>query len=221
MSNFIVLDNSIINTTTSYTIINEIKLPNDYVQVDFIESDKHQYIDTEVVPNQDTKIYTKFQLKSIGANYPFGVRTGSQINACYIAGDANNWTMRFGATPNYASAYQADTNLHEIELSKNGIYFDNKFETTSDETNFKCMGNLYLFALNNNGKIAYGNTKIFEFIIWQDNNIIRHFIPCYRKSDKIIGMYDIANNKFYTNSGDENFLIGKDTKIYTKINYAI
>ena len=90
MSNFIVLDNSIINTTTSYTIINEIKLPNDYVQVDFIESDKHQYIDTEVVPNQDTKIYTKFQLKSIGANYPFGVRTGSQINACYIAGGANN-----------------------------------------------------------------------------------------------------------------------------------
>ena len=73
--------------------------------------------------------------------------------------------MRFGATHNYASAYQADTNLHEIELSKNGIYFDNKFETTSDETNFKCMGNLYLFALNNNGKIAYGNTKIFEFII--------------------------------------------------------
>jgi hypothetical protein len=30
--------------------------------------------------------------------------------------------------------------------------------------------------------------------------LARDFIPCYRKSDNIIGMYDLVNDQFYTNS---------------------
>jgi hypothetical protein len=38
--------------------------------------------------------------------------------------------------------------------------------------------------------------------------LVRNFIPCYRKSDNVIGMYDVINDAFYTNSGTGTFIKG-------------
>lgn len=38
----------------------------------------------------------------------------------------------------------------------------------------------------------------------------RNFIPCYRKSDGAIGMYDTVNNYFYTNQGEGCFSKGNN-----------
>lgn len=36
------------------------------------------------------------------------------------------------------------------------------------------------------------------------------FVPCYRKSDGEIGMYDTVSKTFYTNAGTGTFLKGAD-----------
>jgi len=36
-------------------------------------------------------------------------------------------------------------------------------------------------------------------------NLVADFIPCYRTSDNVIGMYDLVNNQFYTNSWSGTF----------------
>ena len=33
-----------------------------------------------------------------------------------------------------------------------------------------------------------------------NGTLVRDLVPCYRKSDGVVGMYDIVNKKFYTNS---------------------
>lgn len=50
--------------------------------------------------------------------------------------------------------------------------------------------------------------KSFKITDWID--LIRDFIPCYRKLDWVIGMYDLVNWQFYVNSWTESFTKGPD-----------
>ena len=52
--------------------------------------------------------------------------------------------------------------------------------------------------------------KIKEFNITNNNITKLDLVPCYRKSDNEIGLYDLVNNQFYTNQGSGTFLKGAD-----------
>ena len=51
-----------------------------------------------------------------------------------------------------------------------------------------------------------------KYAKWYDenDNLVRYFVPCYRRSDGVIGLYDMENNLFYTNSGSGTFVKGAD-----------
>lgn len=67
----------------------------------------------------------------------------------------------------------------------------------------------FLFANNESGTAgSFTNIRCYKLTFWQNNNLIRGFIPCYRKSDNVIGMYDIVNNVFYINQGTGIFIKG-------------
>lgn len=73
--------------------------------------------------------------------------------------------------------------------------------------------NQVLFALRTeNNKIESpmkGN--IYSVKFWSDSNtLIRELYPCYRLSDSVAGMYDKANDVFYTNAGSGTFTVGAD-----------
>jgi hypothetical protein len=69
---------------------------------------------------------------------------------------------------------------------------------------------LILFGLSNGGNIDgrkfIGN--IYYFKIYISGILSKEFIPCYRKSDNVVGMYDVINDAFYTNSGTGTFIKG-------------
>ena len=44
----------------------------------------------------------------------------------------------------------------------------------------------------------------------QGSEIIRDYVPCYRKSDGEIGLYDIITSQFLTNAGEGSFTIGEE-----------
>jgi hypothetical protein len=57
----------------------------------------------------------------------------------------------------------------------------------------------------------YGKYKIYSCKLYKSNQMVRNFIPCYRKADNEIGMYDLVNKVFYTNQGTGTFLKGNNT----------
>lgn len=184
-------------------------LPKEYQQVDYIESTGTQYIDTGLIPNQDTKVYAKFKLTKVASNFVFGARYGSQQMACYVAGAIGPWSLRWGAKPTL-SYETTDTNLHEITMGKDGIYWDGAWLENPANTEFTCPNNFYIFASYNNGTVAYGKTHIYTLKLWDNGTLIREYIPCYHKNDNEIGLYDMVENKFYTNQGTGTFLKGAD-----------
>lgn len=42
----------------------------------------------------------------------------------------------------------------------------------------------------------------------KDGDLVRDFIPCYRKLDNVAGLYDMVNDEFYTNIGTGTFTLG-------------
>ena len=68
-----------------------------------------------------------------------------------------------------------------------------------------------IFALNENGAIKqYGKVQLYSLKLFDGERKIRDFVPCYQKSDGVIGMYDLVHDVFYTNKGTGNFLKGQD-----------
>ena len=77
-------------------------------------------------------------------------------------------------------------------------------------------GKIFIFANHNSG--TNGNTstgtqtvagmRLFRFKMWDNDRLVRDFVPCYRKLDNMIGLYDLAEGVFYTNSGTGSFTRG-------------
>ena len=113
-------------------------------------------------------------------------------------------------------------------FDKGQVYIDdvlssvsqNEIEFTTASTNNHA--NLALFTnyewTDNNYPSPHGETqnrnqkfRIYACKIYDENGVkIREFIPCYRKSDSVIGMYDTINQTFYTNAGTGAFTKGSD-----------
>jgi hypothetical protein len=55
--------------------------------------------------------------------------------------------------------------------------------------------------------------------LYDNNVLVRDFIPCYRKSDNEIGLYDVVNGVFYANAGSGTFTKGNNITPEIKITY--
>ena len=52
--------------------------------------------------------------------------------------------------------------------------------------------------------------KIYSLAYYMDNVLTCDLMPCYRKADGVIGMYDRVHGKFYANNGTGTFAKGAD-----------
>ena len=48
--------------------------------------------------------------------------------------------------------------------------------------------------------------KLYYLEIYDNGLLVRSFVPCIRDEDGTIGLYDVVNNKFYTNQGTGSFM---------------
>ncbi len=84
-----------------------------------------------------------------------------------------------------------------------------KATTATSQVEYTMTRNLVLFAQNYNTAIRYnGQHKVKSFQYYDKNDtLICDLIPCYRKADGVIGMYDAARQIFLTNAGSGSFTI--------------
>lgn len=201
-------------------------LPAEYQEVEYIESTGTQYIDTGYIPNStDTvEIVADVSSANTGNVCPFGCR-GAYQNWVY----QNSLTVQFNIDSN--TRFHNYRYSEENYISYSGL-FDKKAEIISSSHNFLWFAlagtggartytgstprqpnkNLYLFGANNaNGAGSFIKMKLYVSNIMTENGeTTRRFIPCYRISDSVIGMYDLVNRVFYTNAGTGTFTKGAD-----------
>ena len=201
-------------------------LPGEYQEVEWIKGSGSQYINTgyvatggmtcefDVTYESDYTTYNSnggYIIGSHAPNYPYG-RSG----AWYVKGD-KKWQLGYGEqTPMYSMTmvYGIPYNVKFSTIIGNAwLEVDGTRIITNTSTQTITTTPVYVFAhqydLDHGGictiaKLHYG--KIYD----STNTLIREFIPCYRKSDNVIGLYDKVNNVFYTNNGTGTFTKGSD-----------
>ncbi len=191
-----------------------------YVFVEYLESTGTQWIDTGIYPDGNTTLVADYQYTSYSSiSSLVGVRgNGSSTykNMYVIWVRDNNLEVSHGALLNNKIT-TADTKRHLLERNKGNLYLDGKFATGFSATEtFISPYTLEVFACNNNGtKGAWcSNMKLYSLKIYTggtnvNNSImVRDFVPCYRKSDRVSGLYDTVSGKFFENQGTGEFLIG-------------
>lgn len=198
-------------------------LPDGYTQLEYLESTGTQYIDTGVVPNQDTSVELDGSIDGYGIF--FGVRTAALVDISTIQGTSTGyWAMGYNTSADAIGT--KDSNRHVWFKNKNLQYMDGELKNNYTYANFTAMGNAYLFAYNNNGTVGYvinGRVRIYSCKIWAtaDSVLVRHMIPAKRNSDGVVGMYDIMNDVFLTNQGTGDFVYGSEIPTETFDGYYV
>lgn len=199
----------IVGTLTS---LGSARLPYDYQEVTYIQSSGTQWIDTKVNPVQyihaclvDFMFTTGY--KGLSETWIFGQwygsngwRCGGQLSSAKTAITTSGKSVGFSFTPtdsNYPSLSGIDDNVRVVSSSMNSTI-------TSEYP-------MLLFAQQEGGNARYyegAAYKLFSCKIWEWGNLIRDFVPCYRKEDSVVGLFDMVTGEFYMNSGTGNFIAG-------------
>ena len=198
----------------------KIRLPRLYTEVEYIESTGTQYIDIGVTGTQNTKVDIDFQstATTYGRFTPFGARSTASKNCFAIWASSvtigSNLRIGFDSTNGYTGG-PTTTDKYHIIHSKDGTYVNDELVWTIDSfSTFTTPQNLLVFGYYSNATtMASSAIRLYHLKLWENNIMVRDFIPCYRNSDGEIGLYDSINDIFYTNQGTGVFIKGKD--VYT------
>ena len=190
-------------------------LPEEYTQVEYIESDGTQYIDTGYKANQDTRVvFDAYILQTTTtATGLFGCRQALGSNGFYIyEHDSASGEYNDG----YGSLYTTDIPLsasarHIIDKNKNKTYIDETIAHTYATQTFTSPVTLTLFAIQQSNGVdeRMSVCRLYSSVIYDNGTIVRYYIPCTNASG-IAGLYDTVSGVFCTNAGTGSFTAGAD-----------
>ena len=205
-------------------------LPSEYKELEYVESDGNQFIDTGIPFNSKLVVDVTFQVtipvlagRGGGAGIVGAYSGGGNANGCiqfaYKRNESDTaFTTRIGTLLcNDPAILPKDTNKHSVTLDCPGgkIIFDGKTVASKDPAEIKIddnssgLCNMLISAANFSEttteitKFGIGASKIFSVTFKKDGAVIADFVPAKRVSDGIVGMYETVGKKFYTNAYPE------------------
>jgi len=199
------------------------RLPNEYQEVEYLESHGTQYINTGYSFQSDIQEITLSFSGVLGASTNVaisGSQTSSARNSIFWYNSNTNLGLGLGDNSAGTSAgtllsLQKNIVVANITSGNYSVVINGTTPTTSTYTGSVVTGkSYYLFGSNYNDTLEGGGSyKIYEVQLKDNSVLVRNFIPCYRKSDNEPGMYDLVNNQFYTNQGTGTFTVGPNKYI--------
>ena len=177
------------------------RLPSAYQEVEYIGSSWTQYINTWYTPTTSFNFEIKYYITSKSSNVYyalFGARNSEYSTGSFYLWYYNNYCF-YQIPPNFVynetsiNTYTSNTNL---QLSyKNWILSDgtnSKSITYTKAPNY----NLTIFGWNAWWTISdMSSYRLYSFKMYNWTTLVRDFVPCYRKSDNVIWLYDLVNNQ--------------------------
>lgn len=177
-------------TGTQYLLINSAPLKADYIETE---------IACEFVTN-DEYLISGYAWNTNNNRFCIGGKYSGKFHYAFGQYGTNQPPRMATVYDNVFHTWTYDNGVFEI-VDKSDI-IDVSYRTYGDDTSRK----IQIFK----GYSATFSGKIKYYIQKRNGEEIVHLIPCYRKSDNEIGMYDTVTQTFYTNQGSGTFTKGND-----------
>ena len=186
-------------------------------ELEYLESDGGQYIDTGVNGTNSTKIETEFEIKSDNKDgFVYGARTNASNKLFSLSINSDNGAIFCGFLNINHSAtlpsgipfynYRMKTSHSINGFNINGINVINFLSSTDYITEHTIL----LFGLWSDGGIdrRLFKGKIYSFKIWKNGISLRNFTPVL-DPEGVPAMLDTVENKLYYNQGSGQFKYAK------------
>ena len=200
-------------------------LPEEYQEIKYLESSGTQYLNINirlsVAFGFDIKFYAKSPVQTssgygaiFGCRYASGDRDYQLSTYGTYAGGIMRWGNATGAGSSGGSMSDPGIVRNTVQTCslKNKVFTQAGGGTEVIKgDNLASPADCYLFGLNNNGTFAQAGSgcRIYYAKFWtREGELIRDLVPCKRKSDNVLGMYDKIDRIFFTNAGSGTFTAG-------------
>lgn len=186
-----------------------------YTELEYIESDGTQLIDTLITPTISNKLEIDYQLLANTTNtMAFGTRQSWTKNGFFACADnnviGNTWYLQF--SNKFLKVGTTDTQRHTLIFalpsSTNSNYFDviednNKIGTFIYPSNFSGITPIYLFGAydgdaSGTNKYLCSAYKFYYCKIYDGENLVRDYIPVL-DSHNVPCLYDKVSGDFFYN----------------------
>ena len=188
------------------TLLNNIEggLPKDYQQVDYIcRQSGTVYINTGYIFTTTTDIRLVYFMPSASGNIA-SCGNNSANRYGYYQNSATQVLIQKGGT-NYALDI-SNNEKHDVTFGMNGVVCDG-VNLLSENVAINRSYKMLLCAYNGGWS---SNVRIYNFQAYENGVLIKDLIPCYRKSDNEIGMYDMIGKEFIAKSGSGTMTYGSE-----------
>ena len=125
------------------------------------------------------------------------------------------------ATVNTNNYYDYIRHTFVLDAMNGSVSVDNLYQTTYTPVATTISLNFYMFAYNRNGTANKGKIRHWGSELYENNVLVRKFVPCKDESTGLIGMYDLVTNAFFGNSGTDAFLYKELNTDYVDVNFTI
>lgn len=179
------------------------RLPSAYQEVEWVKSSSGAYLYPGVTPKINPRIVTDV-LPVVESNerrtmFGFNTNTTPRFNLVNYMLKSSNVTFRYGdsLSEHAVAALKQGTNWVHIDIS-NELIINGTIITTFSQADFsENTSPICLFRAS-----GYSGIYSFKTIeIYDGAEKLRELVPCYRKSDTKIGLYDLITNTFYAGQG--------------------
>ena len=192
-------------------------LPDDYIQLEYIESNTGQtcYINTGVKINKSNCNKLRIEVDgNFGTNAQWRVdglsKTINNIHTTRYVGLNSSAKLSYGNNSDVSTSFTetdlTGRHLYVIDYKKGQLKRDNVLVTDFRAYNYthEFEDDLFIFAWKSDAT-RQKSAKKYGVKIYLDDVLQFNGIPAKRKSDNIIGMYDMVSRKFFTNAGTGSF----------------
>lgn len=188
---------------------------SDIVELEYIESAGTQCVDTEFMPNQNTRVVIDAFITEYVASYLYGsqVSSGTNFYASGYTGETKleGWFSAIGTI-------SVDTALKRrvIDHNKNILTTDDGYSLSFSAATFQSSNTMFLFGINNGSLLAPTKAKFFSCQLYDNGVLIRNFIPAKTVAGEI-GLYDKVFKEFYRNAGSGVFTAGPEIPVESPV----
>ncbi len=198
-----------------------------YQRVEYItsaEAETYPYIITDVYATNETGVEIVASFPVMQDRIPMGSREDSGSTRFYCAYPLSTSSCYYGF--NIGSSISCSTKVNTIYRlqtnfmnSRQAIIYENNGTRKAFGSFTQTLSNhtvpISIFGYNSASSGAVSSKreyKLYSARLSKGFDVIREYIPCYRKSDGVVGLYEKVTGQFLTNEGGGSFTIGAEVE---------
>lgn len=198
-------------------------LPSGYTRLDYIEATGTQYINTEFIPNGNSRIVMDCEPTSVDNTFGFfcarTATSATDTTANVLFCISGKYRKDFYGTSKATSGAYAAGKRITIDSNKNNVSIGTDYSLVFTASMNASPMALLLMATAVPGSTAgtftnianFAKMKLYSAKIYDNGTLVRDFIPC-KNASGTIGLWDNVNSVFYANAGTGTFSTGKKHK---------